>query len=392
MKLKFLNILIITIFYSYLLMAQEPCGENTLCPQKKYPYFFCNPKDKGRIMSCCVFDPINEHCEGFENDYPNVRKMNLPICAKFIDSGPETATSTFCKDGCSIKTSYHKTDFSDDMEKAIYRWNCLCGYQDSPCSCTISIKFSNEPDKFSNYKNHPSDNSLYRHNPPNSDQINPNEKCSIDCDKITIYLNQCTDFTLSDDPNKYRNFFINDKLLDDKQYDGYDIHAYNLFSIIAYELGRIMGLGDMYKQSDYRPENCDNTEYDVNSIMSSEYHYPRDKRNLSNDDICQFKKLYCPNLVPVKENNEENDNKTNLYPNPFNNLSCIDYTVNKPFSHVNITVFNELGEKIIAIENSYKNIGNYKVYLNGNEFLTSIYFVRIIIDNFIEIKKVVVNR
>ena len=56
------------------------------------------------------------------------------------------------------------------------------------------------------------------------------------------------------------------------------------------------------------------------------------------------------------------------YPNPFNPSTNIEYSLPKD-CHVNLTIYNIIGQKIITLVDENKNIGNYSVMWNGeNDF------------------------
>jgi photosystem II stability/assembly factor-like uncharacterized protein len=63
------------------------------------------------------------------------------------------------------------------------------------------------------------------------------------------------------------------------------------------------------------------------------------------------------------------------YPNPFNPVTTIDYTI--PSSgFVSITIFNAIGEKISTLVSEELHAGHYKVSWNGSPFSSGVYFCR----------------
>jgi len=59
------------------------------------------------------------------------------------------------------------------------------------------------------------------------------------------------------------------------------------------------------------------------------------------------------------------------YPNPFNPVTTIVYTI--PFgSHVKITVFDPLGNKVAVLEDTYKQRGSYKINWNTDDLPSNI--------------------
>ncbi len=96
-------------------------------------------------------------------------------------------------------------------------------------------------------------------------------------------------------------------------------------------------------------------------------------------------KVFSLNYVPDKFKLYQN------YPNPFNPSTTIEFDVPKK-SRVNLKLYNILGEEIFTIVNKELNAGNYReiVDLNRLKGLASgVYFYRIIADNFVQTKKMI---
>ncbi len=67
------------------------------------------------------------------------------------------------------------------------------------------------------------------------------------------------------------------------------------------------------------------------------------------------------------------------YPNPFNPSTAIKFTIPSE-SHVNLEVFNSLGEKVTTLVNEVKPSGSYTVDFNAAELTSGIYIARIASD------------
>ena len=79
----------------------------------------------------------------------------------------------------------------------------------------------------------------------------------------------------------------------------------------------------------------------------------------------------------------------NAYPNPFNPKTVISYrlAVN---SEVEISIFNNLGQKVTDLVSEKQTAGYYTVEWDATEFSSGIYFYQIKTDNgFREVKKLV---
>ena len=81
------------------------------------------------------------------------------------------------------------------------------------------------------------------------------------------------------------------------------------------------------------------------------------------------------------------------YPNPFNPTTNIIYAIADP-GLVTLTVFNTLGQEVKTLVNTIQSIGNYNVVWDATDnFGTSvgagIYFYKLKVNNFVEIRKMV---
>jgi len=74
------------------------------------------------------------------------------------------------------------------------------------------------------------------------------------------------------------------------------------------------------------------------------------------------------------------------YPNPFNPSTKINFAVPKS-SHVSITIYDALGRRIDEIVNAHFNPGTFEVTWDGMKYSSGVYFYKLISDNFVETKK-----
>jgi hypothetical protein len=74
------------------------------------------------------------------------------------------------------------------------------------------------------------------------------------------------------------------------------------------------------------------------------------------------------------------------YPNPFNPTTTIAFDV-PATSHVNVSIFNILGQKVETLVDEEMQAGSYSREWDANGFSSGIYFYRITADNFTETKK-----
>jgi hypothetical protein len=64
------------------------------------------------------------------------------------------------------------------------------------------------------------------------------------------------------------------------------------------------------------------------------------------------------------------------YPNPFNAATAIGYDLSQP-AHVELNVYNILGQKIATLVNEFHRPGRYRVSWDAAEFASGFYFYRI---------------
>jgi len=79
------------------------------------------------------------------------------------------------------------------------------------------------------------------------------------------------------------------------------------------------------------------------------------------------------------------------YPNPFNPSTKIEFAIPNQ-SQVTIDIFNQLGEQVVTILNSNLSAGYYKIEFNASNYPSGLYFYRILSDNFVETKKMVLMK
>jgi hypothetical protein len=74
------------------------------------------------------------------------------------------------------------------------------------------------------------------------------------------------------------------------------------------------------------------------------------------------------------------------YPNPFNPVTTIGYSVPE-FSHVNLTVYDLLGEPVTTLVDDDKLPGNYSISFNASSLSSGVYYYRLKAGNYTNTKK-----
>ncbi len=98
---------------------------------------------------------------------------------------------------------------------------------------------------------------------------------------------------------------------------------------------------------------------------------------------------YYKTLTSLKESENNIVNVYSLkqnFPNPFNPVSTIEYTIGKT-SDVNLTVYNSIGQKVAVLINKKMKSGTHKITFSGTALSSGIYYYRINADNFTKTRK-----
>jgi hypothetical protein len=90
-------------------------------------------------------------------------------------------------------------------------------------------------------------------------------------------------------------------------------------------------------------------------------------------------------LLPAQFSLEQN------YPNPFNNATMINYQLPK-ISHVDLSIYNLIGQKVATLVSERKQAGQYQVVWNANGFSSGIYYYRLEAGGFTKVKKCLLLR
>lgn len=78
----------------------------------------------------------------------------------------------------------------------------------------------------------------------------------------------------------------------------------------------------------------------------------------------------------------------NCYPNPFNPITTISYSVPR-FQLVTLKIYDILGREISTLVNEFKPPGNYKVQFDGRNLSSSVYYYQMIAGKYVETKKLI---
>ncbi|MEN3038280.1 MAG: T9SS type A sorting domain-containing protein, partial [Candidatus Kryptonium sp.] len=102
----------------------------------------------------------------------------------------------------------------------------------------------------------------------------------------------------------------------------------------------------------------------------------------SHADIPLFANFKFLNEIPNKFALYQN------YPNPFNSSTNIEFDIPVE-SNVKFEVFDVKGKKIAELINGKLKAGRYSVIVNFNDLPSGVYFYRLIANDFVGVKKMV---
>ncbi|MBN8586189.1 MAG: T9SS type A sorting domain-containing protein [Ignavibacteria bacterium] len=77
------------------------------------------------------------------------------------------------------------------------------------------------------------------------------------------------------------------------------------------------------------------------------------------------------------------------YPNPFNPVTKIKYGLPEN-GYVKLTVYNDLGEEIIVLQDGYKTANTYEAEFNASDLPSGVYYYKMEAKGFIDSKKMVI--
>ncbi len=91
-------------------------------------------------------------------------------------------------------------------------------------------------------------------------------------------------------------------------------------------------------------------------------------------------------IQPISRSVPEKFNLYQNYPNPFNPTTNIKFDLKNP-GEVKLKIFDELGREVETLIKERLKPGTYSLTFNGSKYTTGVYFYRLITDNTVETKK-----
>lgn len=389
----FLSIIIIIQYSNYSILRAEDCGITTNCPSMKYAYHLCNTTTNETIVEC--IEDLSQLPSGY-----TVLTLPLPICViwEYDENMPSEYT-------IGNETHYNAKVFKNQYSviecmETPYIWNCLCGRQNDPCTCTLKVKLSDDYEDFTDewWERDVAETIAAARIPWSN--------CEINCKSSEINFNNTVEFTgaAPESEYKYRNFFINDEYmqtpgyLDRRELERFNYKVYNFKEILLHEIGHFLGLEHhTYVDRETKTEIslCDNGDYEVRGLMNAcarDYHGKY--QGVNDDDICQFKRLHCPDLTGVDDYYTNKDKKSKPFPNPSEDVTNISFSLNSYSETTILYVYNYLGNTVKILELMNLDFSNEEhiIQIPTNDLAPGQYFYKIVNETTVETGKFIIVR
>lgn len=418
---KVLIAILFLTFTTNFLICQTPCPLPLDCVDKFYPYKFC--KNGIYIIDCSSLPNNNNDFKPLKNkinctNYDFGSYTNLPFIIEkieiVVDWSPVIGTITdtnnpdygkdyygFDSNGDHILDKYkigehtetkninignNRQIYYDDNDpnsgiifdinkvsilfnEALNEWKSLsCEFTNTNCyqsnnvtNCCTNVKWS---DKHSDFI---IDNIDYSSRASAYSITNVTPDCKRACQGLTIYINQTNQYTGYDENGQklyIKNYFITDDNASESRW-------ISIKAVFLHELGHILGFSDQYTDTGLL---CPS----IGSIMGGQddsWHYM--SKDLIEDDICMYKKLYCWSPLSDVENNLVLAQGVQIFPNPVNTDILNLQFSNPEFKNMSYQIISQIGDIVlkgnIKAEETLKTIelntlsnGNYILIISSN--------------------------
>jgi len=79
------------------------------------------------------------------------------------------------------------------------------------------------------------------------------------------------------------------------------------------------------------------------------------------------------------------------YPKPFNSETNIEYSLLKS-GIVTIKIYDILGKELLSLVNEFKQAGSYSVTFDATNYPSGVYYYKITVGNFVQVRKMILIR
>lgn len=282
------------------IIAFGQCGQLQHCANKRLPYKFC-PLVGGKHQVACAENP---NAVAGKTPAKNI----LPICARFVNNADAPGVITI-KDANGVDvTVYDPVKIQEDIDAAVAAWNCICGYTQSNqqvSTCCTEIKWTRNPADL--VSSTPGLSILGRQ----KYGFYTSGACEIGCEEGRLLIGSNNKMLLNN-IEEFRHVASAGPQVEQALYTGTtkpkgpgntdlirESNIWSLRQIITHELGHWLGLEHPDNGDQDDPQYiCDGGDA-FPAMMNSNGKANDDPLNLTDQDKCQFMKLYCPALTPV---------------------------------------------------------------------------------------------
>ena len=113
-----------------------------------------------------------------------------------------------------------------------------------------------------------------------------------------------------------------------------------------------------------------------------------DVLSASHYEIAWYENLMGTTGIATSVEHPESFKLNQNYPNPFNPITNIEYQISN-YKHINLSIYNLLGEKIATLINEDKSPGTHQVQWDATGLASGVYYYQLKAGEFQEVKKMV---
>ncbi|MEP7219475.1 MAG: T9SS type A sorting domain-containing protein [Bacteroidota bacterium] len=379
-KLKLICILALVIS-SDLAKAQLngkiSCGAD--CDGKVFPYLFCD--ENGRRRTACTDDPNNTFGQGDLKRRWKPLKKSTPLHPFYINGNLKYKWLGYNKPLGGKGDIFVADSVEPQFIRACKRWTDLCPPQQDSLTqdCAVRLQWAIDLADM-----HGNDMALAVTNQPGT--IGTGAGFCVYCAESFIAINDTPGFEkLASDGFPDRFFYTNDKppaLWTSTTY-------YSLYSTILHEVGHWLGFAHAGKYpipGTLDSVECGNPNYTMGQLGFNE------DRDLSEDDKCMYRKLYCCAggifaVDYIKESNEANF--FDIVPNPAN--TSFDITLARPLTVATASarVLDMNGR--VVLDRKVRR-GDRRIIVDATSLANGVYMVEIFEGSNVHARKALVQR
>ncbi len=268
---------------------------------------------------------------------------------------------------------WDQSQANSDANSAYQHWLGLCNLEGQTHSnCCLNIMGVGDPDNFSNSGFDPKNTLAVTIEVGCNETTCPDRWIEVNLSPPFLY--QTNNPNATSDP-KYtyhsvpRYTFFTGSVPPSPIASGYG--GLSFYQLMEHEIGHFLG---MHHPNDLPCNN--NANHGNPQVMSQGQNTLNGSpKNLTSDDECEFKKLYC-NPCISKVGEEHQNIQPEIYPNPSTDATTLRYHVYEA-SPVLISLYDILGKEIIEVSSGKQTEGYYQVSLPTHYLGSGNYFCRI---------------